>query len=250
MTEDQRVAIVTGGGSGIGESAAMALSARGFAVVIGDIDVEGGERVAAAVEAAGGRALFVRSDASSPEDNEALVAAAVEAFGGLDAAVNNAGIGGASAPTGDYTVEQWRAVMSVNLDGVFFGARAQIPRLLERGGGAIVNVASILGQVTFAGAPAYVAAKHGVLGLTKQIAMEYAAQGIRCNSIGPGFVETPLLTNAGLPDEVMGMLTTLHPIGRLGQPDEIGEVIAWLCAEAPEFLTGAYVPIDGGYLTR
>jgi NAD(P)-dependent dehydrogenase (short-subunit alcohol dehydrogenase family) len=250
MTEDQRVAIVTGGGSGIGESAAMALSARGFAVVIGDIDVEGGERVAAAVEAAGGRALFVRSDASSPEDNEALVAAAVEAFGGLDAAVNNAGIGGASAPTGDYTVEQWRAVMSVNLDGVFFGARAQIPRLLERGGGAIVNVASILGQVTFAGAPAYVAAKHGVVGLTKQIAMEYAAQGIRCNSIGPGFVETPLLTNAGLPDEVMGMLTTLHPIGRLGQPDEIGEVIAWLCAEAPEFLTGAYVPIDGGYLTR
>jgi NAD(P)-dependent dehydrogenase (short-subunit alcohol dehydrogenase family) len=250
MTEEQKVAIVTGGGSGIGESAAMALSARGFAVIIGDIDVDGGQRVTAAIESAGGRSLFVRSDASSAEDNEALVAAAVDAFGGLDAAVNNAGIGGASAPTGDYTVEQWRTVMSVNLDGVFFGARAQLPRLVERGGGTIVNIASILGQVTFAGAPAYVAAKHGVVGLTKQIAMEYAPQGVRCNSIGPGFVETPLLTKAGLPDEVMGMLTSLHPIGRLGRPDEIGEVIAWLCAEAPDFLTGAYIPVDGGYLTR
>jgi NAD(P)-dependent dehydrogenase (short-subunit alcohol dehydrogenase family) len=194
--------------------------------------------------------VFVRSDASSPEDNEGLVRTAVETYGRLDGAVNNAGIGGPSAPTGEYPLDGWRLVMSINLDGVFYGARYQIPAMLESGGGSIVNIASILGQVTFAGAPAYVAAKHGVVGLTKQIANEYAAQGIRCTAVGPGFIDTPLLAKGGIEGDVKDMIVGLHPVGRLGRPEEIGDVVAWLVTDAPEFLNGAYIPVDGGYLTR
>jgi NAD(P)-dependent dehydrogenase (short-subunit alcohol dehydrogenase family) len=175
---DGKVTIITGGGSGIGEAAALALARQGGRLVIGDIDEVGGARVAQSAIDAGGEAVFVRADASSPEDSEQLVRTAVETFGRLDGAVNNAGIGGPSAPTGEYPLDGWRLVMSINLDGVFYGARYQIPAMLESGGGSIVNVASILGQATFAGAPAYVAAKHGVVGLSKQIANEYAAQGI------------------------------------------------------------------------
>jgi NAD(P)-dependent dehydrogenase (short-subunit alcohol dehydrogenase family) len=250
MAEQDKVAIVTGGGSGIGESCAKALARRGFAVVVSDLDTAGGERVVKEITTEGGNASFFAADVSDPEANEALVAAAVERHGRLDAAVNNAGIGGEMLPTGDYTVEEWRKVLGVNLDGVFYGVRAQLPRLLEQGGGTIVNMASILGRVGFAGAPAYVAAKHGVVGLTKQIAQEYAAAGIRANSVGPGFVRTPLLERPEMTDEMIGMLEQLHPIGRLGAPEELGEVVAWLCDDAPDFLNGAYIPVDGGYLTR
>lgn len=148
---DGKVTIITGGGSGIGEAAAIALARRGGRIVIGDIDEAGGARVVEAVKAAGGDAVFVRADASNPEDNERLVRTAVETWGRLDGAVNNAGIGGPSAPTGEYPLDGWRLVMSINLDGVFYGVRHQIPAMLESGGGAIVNIASILGQVTFAG---------------------------------------------------------------------------------------------------
>lgn len=247
---DGKVTIITGGGSGIGEAVAIALARRGGRIIIGDIDEDGGARVAQAVDDAGGEAVLVRADASSPEDNEQLVRTAVETFGRLDGAVNNAGIGGPSAPTGEYPLDGWRLVMSINLDGVFYGARYQIPAMLEAGGGSIVNIASILGQVTFAGAPAYVAAKHGVVGLTKQIANEYAAQGIRCTAVGPGFIDTPLLAKGGIEGDVKDMIVGLHPTGRLGMPEEIGEVVAWLITDAPDFLNGAYIPVDGGYLTR
>lgn len=247
---DGKVTIITGGGSGIGEAAAIALARRGGRIVIGDIDEAGGERVAQAVRDAGGEAVFVRADAASVEDNERLVATAVETFGRLDGAVNNAGIGGPSAPTGEYPIDGWRLVMSINLDGVFYGVRHQIPAMLASGGGAIVNIASILGQATFAGAPAYVASKHAVVGLSKQIANEYAAEGITCTAVGPGFIDTPLLAKGGIEGEVKDMIVGLHPIGRLGQPEEVGEVIAWLITEAPPFLNGAYLPVDGGYLTR
>lgn len=250
MSAVTRAAIVTGGGSGIGEASAKALARHGFAVTVADLDTAGGERVAKEIEADGGTAGFLRVDVSDPQANEDLVAVTVERYGRLDAAVNNAGIGGDMKPTGDYSPEEWRKVMAVNLDGVFFGARAQLPVMLEQGGGAIVNVASILGQVGFAGAPAYVAAKHGVVGLTKQLAQEYAAAGLRVNAVGPGFVRTPLLDRPEMTDEVIDMLVQMHPIGRLGSPEEIGEVIAWLCADAPAFLNGAYLPVDGGYLTR
>jgi NAD(P)-dependent dehydrogenase (short-subunit alcohol dehydrogenase family) len=247
---DGKVIIITGGGSGIGEGAAMALARRGARVVIGDIDDEGGQRVAQAVEDAGGAAVFVHADAASVEDNELLVRTAVDTYGRLDGAVNNAGIGGPSAPTAEYPLDGWRLVMSINLDGVFYGMRAQIPAMLETGGGAIVNIASILGQVTFAGAPAYVASKHAVVGLSKQVANEYAAQGIRCNAVGPGFIDTPLLAKGGIEGDVRAMIEGLHPVGRLGTMDEVGEAIAWLVTDAPAFLNGAYVPVDGGYLTR
>jgi NAD(P)-dependent dehydrogenase (short-subunit alcohol dehydrogenase family) len=247
---DGKVIIITGGGSGIGEGAAMALARRGARVVIGDIDDEGGQRVAQAVEDAGGAAVFVHADAASVEDNELLVRTAVDTYGRLDGAVNNAGIGGPSAPTAEYPLDGWRLVMSINLDGVFYGMRAQIPAMLETGGGAIVNIASILGQVTFAGAPAYVASKHAVVGLSKQVANEYAAQGIRCNAVGPGFIDTPLLAKGGIEGDVRAMIEGLHPVGRLGTMDEVGEAIAWFATDAPEFLNGAYVPVDGGYLTR
>jgi NAD(P)-dependent dehydrogenase (short-subunit alcohol dehydrogenase family) len=246
----EKVVIVTGGGSGIGEAAAVALGARSAKVVITDIDEAGGERVAELVRQAGGEAVFVKADAASPEDNERTVRVAVDTYGRLDAAVNNAGIGGAPALTGDYTIEEWRRVIGINLDGVFYGVRAQLPEMLKAGGGSIVNIASILGQVTFATAPAYVAAKHGVVGLSKQIANEYAAQGVRCTAIGPGFIDTPLLAKGGIEGDVRTMIEGLHPIGRLGRPEEVGEVIAWLCTDAPDFLNGAYIPVDGGYLTR
>ena len=250
MATTTRVAIVTGAGSGIGEDGAKALAARGFTVVVSDIDATGGERVVKDIEGAGGSASFVACDVSDPQANEDLVATTLERHGRLDAAVNNAGIGGEMKPTGEYTPEEWRQVIGINLDGVFYGVRAQLPPMLEQGSGTIVNIASILGQVGFAGAPAYVAAKHGVVGLTKQIAQEYAAAGIRANSVGPGFVRTPLLDRPEMTDDLIGMLEQMHPIGRLGAPEEIGEVVAWLCAEAPDFLNGAYIPVDGGYLTR
>jgi len=250
MSAREHVVIVTGGGSGIGEATAMALGRRGADVVLTDVDDAGGERVAAAVVAAGGRATFVHADAASAADHERAVSVAVSTYGGLTAAVNNAGIGGPAALTGDYTDEGWRQVLSINLDGVFYGVRAQLRPMLAAGSGRIVNVASILGQVTFATAPAYVAAKHGVVGLSKQVANEYATQGITCNVVGPGFVDTPLLARGGIEGETRRMIESLHPIDRLGRPEEIGEPIAWLCTEAPEFLTGAYLPIDGGYLTR
>lgn len=250
MTAADRVALVTGAGSGIGEQSAKALARRDLAVVVSDVDTGGGERVVKEISGAGGTASFVRTDVTDPQANEALVRTVVERHGRLDAAVNNAGIGGEMRPTGDYSPEEWRRVMAVNLDGVFYGVRAQLPVMLEQGGGTIVNIASILGQVGLAGAPAYVAAKHGVVGLTKQLAQEYAAAGIRANAVGPGFVRTPLLDRPEMTDELVGMLEQLHPIGRLGSPEEIGEVVAWLCTDAPDFLSGATIPVDGGYLTR
>lgn len=250
MADPTRVAIVTGAGSGIGEFAAKAIARAGLAVVVSDVDEDGGNRVVGEISDGGGTASFFRADVSDPDANEALVAFAVDTHGRLDAAVNNAGIGGDMAPTGDYTPEMWRRVMAVNLDGVFYGVRAQLPAILEQGGGSIVNIASILGQVSFAGAPAYVAAKHGVVGLTKQLANEYSSAGVRVNSVGPGFIRTPLLDRPEMTDEVIDMLVSMHPIGRLGTPEEVGDLIAWLVADAPDFLTGAYIPIDGGFLTR
>jgi len=247
---DGKVTIVTGGGAGIGEATVLALAGRGARIVIGDVDEPGGTRVAEAVRDGGGEALFVRADTSVPEDAEALVRAAVEAFGRLDGAVNNAGVVGPSALTGEYPLDGWRRVMAINLDGVFYCARYQIPAMLESGGGAIVNMASILGQATFAGTPAYVASKHGVVGLSKQIANEYAAQGITCTAVGPGFIETPHRRRPRLEGEGRTLVEGLHPAGRLGRPEEVAEVIAWLIMEAPPFLNGAYLPVDGGYLTR
>lgn len=177
-----------------------------------------------------------------------LVTFAVETYGRLDVAVNNAGIGGESNPIADMSLEGWEKVISVNLNSLFYGMKYQIAEMLKTGGGSIVNVASILGQVGFEGSAAYVTAKHGAIGLTKTAALEYSSKNIRVNAVGPGFIETPLLN--GLDEEVKQQLVALHPIGRLGRSEEVAELIYWLSCEKASFISGSYHPVDGGYLAR
>ena len=250
MLLDDRVAIVTGAGSGIGRAVALAYAREGARVVVSDVAEEGGRETVRLIERAtpGAQGIFVRADASKPEDGEALANAAVERFGALHVACNNAGIGGELSPVGEKTLDGWRQVIDVNLSGVFYAMRAQIPRMLQAGGGTIVNMASILGQVGTVGAAGYVAAKHGVVGLTQTAALEYAAQGIRVNAVGPGYIDTPLLDD--LPPDARAALVALHPIGRLGRSEEVAELVVWLSSERSSFVTGSYYPVDGGYLAQ
>lgn len=241
-----KVALITGAGSGIGRAMAKLYAAEGARVVVSDVDEKGGHQTADAIKQNGGEAFFVKCDSSSAEDNQSAVNRAVQEYGALHIAVNNAGIGGPIAATGDYPVDGWEKVIAINLSGVFYGLRYQIPAILNAGGGSIVNVASILGQAGTKGSPAYVAAKHGVVGLTKTAALEYAPQNIRINSIGPGYINTPLLHS--LDEETMKHLVSLHPIGRLGEADEVAQLALWLNSDKASFVTGAYYPVDGGYL--
>ena len=192
--------------------------------------------------------MWVRADVSKPADCENLAKEALAKYGRLDIACNNAGISGEQSPLADMSIENWQHVISVNLDSVFYCMKYQIPAMLKTGGGSIVNISSILGSVGFQGASAYVAAKHGMVGLTRTAALDHSAQGIRVNAVGPGFIETPLLS--GLDENLKGMLVSMHPIGRLGQPAEVAELILWLSSDKASFATGAYYPIDGGYLAR
>jgi NAD(P)-dependent dehydrogenase (short-subunit alcohol dehydrogenase family) len=250
MELEGRTAIVTGAGSGIGRAVALAYAREGARVVVSDIVEANGQETLRLIEQAtpGAECVFVRADTSSPDDNEMIARTAVERFGALHVACNNAGIGGELNPIGEMSVQGWRKVIAVNLSGVFYGLRAQIPRMLEGGGGAIVNMASILGQTAEANSAAYVAAKHGVVGLTQTAALEYSAQGVRTNAVGPGYIDTPLL--AGLPDDRRAALVSLHPIGRLGRSEEVAELVVWLSSDRASFVTGAYYAVDGGYLAH
>ena len=245
-----KVALITGGSSGIGRAVALAWAREGAKVVVSDVDRGGGGETVEQVRAAGGEAIFIAADVGKPEDCEALVRGAVEKFGRLDIACNNAGIGGPQAPTADYPLDGWAQVIGINLSGVFYGMKYQLPAMLKNGGGAIVNMASILGAVGFAGAPAYTAAKHGVVGLTQAAALEYSAQGVRINAVGPGFIHTPMISALEDNQAVNDMLVAAHPIGRLGRAEEVAELVLWLSSDKASFVTGSYYPVDGGYLAR
>lgn len=243
-----KVAYVTGGASGIGEACSIMLAKQGAAVAVVDLKIEDAQRVADAINSDGGKAIALTADVSNESQVAASVTETVKQLGGLNIAVNNAGIGGDQAPTADQSVEGWRKVLSINLDGVFYGMRNQIPAMLKSGGGSIINIASILGQVGFANSSGYVAAKHGVVGLTKTAALEYATQGIRVNSVGPGFIRTPLLT--ALPPEALEPIAQLHAVKRLGESEEVAALVTFLASDEASFVTGNYYAVDGGYLAQ
>lgn len=246
---ENKVAIVTGAGSGIGKSIASMYASEGAKVVVSDINEKGGNETVSEIKAKGGDAFFIKADTSNHAENQALVEQTLKHYGGLHIACNNAGVGGPSMPVGEYPTDGWDKVISINLSGVFYGMRYQIPAMLASGGGSIVNIASILGLVGFANSSAYVAAKHGVVGLTQNAAIEYATKNIRVNAIGPGFIMTPLLTS-NMDAATLKALESLHPIGRLGKPEEVAELALWLSSSRSSFVTGSYYTVDGGYTAR
>lgn len=254
---DGKIAIVTGAGSGLGEAISLAFAKNGATVVLADVDTDGAGRVLRQIQERGGSGRVAKTDVSKPDAAKALVDIAVTQFGRLDIAVNNAGIGGPTAPVGEYPIDQWDRIIATNLSGIFYGMHFQIPAMLAAGGGAIVNMASIAGTVGLAHASGYSAAKHGVVGLTKTAAVEYGAHGIRVNAVGPGFIKTPLLgkravmdTSGATADSEMQALAALHPMNRLGEAHEVAELVLFLASDRASFITGAYYNIDGGYLAR
>ncbi|MEF8901500.1 MAG: glucose 1-dehydrogenase [Halovenus sp.] len=244
------VVVVTGGSSGIGERTAIEFAAEGAQVVVADVNEDGGTETVATIEDEGGTARFVRTDVTDPDDTRAMVEAAFDAYGRLDYAFNNAGVDGELLPVTDYPDDDWDRVVSVNLSGVFNCMKAELNRMQKQdSGGVIVNNASVLGKVGFANSSAYVAAKHGVLGLTKTAALENGETGVRINAICPGFIDTELMRES-LDDEAIEQVKALHPVDRLGTKEEVADAVLWLCSDGASFVTGEALDVDGGYLSR
>jgi NAD(P)-dependent dehydrogenase (short-subunit alcohol dehydrogenase family) len=245
---DGKVALVTGAASGIGRATALAFAREGARVAVADVSVESGEETVGMIERHGGKAAFIRVDVTAPEQVEEMVSKTVEAYGRLDCAHNNAGIGGIGVPTDQHTEEDFDRTMAINVKGVWLGMKYQIPQMLKQGGGAIVNTASVVGLVGAANLSAYVASKHAVVGLTKSAALEYARKGVRVNCICPGIVRTPLNENywaqyPGTEEESLAM----EPIGRFARPEEMADGVLWLCSDEASFVHGHPMAIDGGY---
>jgi NAD(P)-dependent dehydrogenase (short-subunit alcohol dehydrogenase family) len=243
-----KVALVTGGGSGIGEAVSKELAAKGASVVVTDINLEAAQRVVQDISTAGGTGSAVRQDTANKEDAEAVVRHAVDTYGALHLAVNNAGIGGKQAPAGETDLDDWDRVININLNGVLYGMRFQIPEMLKAGATScsIVNMASIHGTVAAPGNGAYTAAKHGVVGITKNAATEYGPQGLRINSVGPGYIRTPLVEKS-LGADVRKALEGKHALGRLGTAEEVAHLVSFLLSDEASFITGGYYLVDGGY---
>lgn len=244
-----KVAIVTGASAGIGRATALKFARESAKLVLADLDTDRGHETEQLVKDEGAEVLFVRTDVSDDADVAALVRAAVETFGRLDCAHNNAGIEGVQAPTAETPEENWDRVLRVNLKGVWLCMRHEIPAMLEGGGGAIVNTASVAGLVGFPNLPAYVASKHGVVGLTKTAALEYATTGIRINAVCPGVIHTEMIDRiTGGDPEVEAQFTAFEPVGRMGTPEEIADAVAYLCSDGASFVTGHTMAVDGGFV--
>lgn len=244
-----KVALVTGGAAGIGRATALLFSEKGANVVVADVTPDEGQNTADLIKKNGGEAIFVKCDVSKTAEVESLVNKTVKTYGRLDYAFNNAGIEGRMAPTADCTEENWNRTVAINLTGVWLCMKYEIPQMLKQKSGAIVNTSSVAGLVGFTGLPAYVATKHGVVGLTKTAALEYAKQGIRVNAVCPGVIKTAMVERIiGGNPSAEAQFTALEPIGRLGDPREVAEAVVWLCSDAASFVTGIAMPVDGGFV--
>lgn len=243
---ENKVAYVSGGGSGIGKAIALNYAKEGAKVALSDINEEHGQSVADEIIKNGGEALFIKADSAKAEENERIVKEIVAKFGRLDVACNNAGIGGQAALTGEYEIDSWDKVIALNLSGVFYACKYQLEQMDKNGGGNIVNIASIHGTVAAPMSSAYTASKHGVVGLTKNIAAEYGQKNIRCNAVGPGYIATPLLDN-NLDEETKAFIAGKSSMNRLGTPEEIAELVVFLNSDKSSFTTGSYFIADGGY---
>lgn len=243
---ENKVALVSGAGSGIGRAIAITYAKEGAKVVVADINEEHANETVKLIRNNGGDAIAVKADSSKAEENKRLVEEVVKQYGRLDIACNNAGIGGPAKRTGDYEPAEWDSVIALNLNGVFYACKYELEQMEKNGGGSIINIASIHGQVAAPNSPAYTASKHGVVGLTKNIAVEYAQKNIRCNAVGPGYIETPLLT-ANLNEEAMQAIAAKSAINRLGKVEEIADLVAFLSSDKSSFTTGSYIIADGGY---
>jgi len=245
-----RVAIITGASSGIGRASALRFAAAGAKVLVSDVNEQGGNETVNMVTGAGGEATFASADVSCEDGARSMIEAALSAYGRIDVLFNNAGIVAMNGPTGEASVEVWNRVLAVNLTGVFLGCRFAIPEMLKTGGGAIINTASVAGLVGFPGLPAYCASKGGVVQLTKTMALEYATQGIRVNCICPGVIDTPMVALEALDEAGRAAMSQLEPVGRVGQPEEVAALALFLASDDASFMTGAIIPVDGGFVAR